>query len=99
MMPADETIQTVLQHCDNRCVYPVTSGDPPLSGPLNVSVGGATGDGHVAVTTNPPSPPTSVDTNELGVIPGPVVREIYMHYFAKPGAPTTVEVSVSQPGP
>jgi hypothetical protein len=93
-------IETVLQHCDNRCVYPVKPGDPPLGGLMTVSAGGAAGDGTVTVTTKPPKDPPVpiVSTGGLPVsFDATGVTEVWMHYEAAPDGPQQVEVTMGPP--
>ena len=89
-------VQTVLQQCVETKVYPVKPGDPPLTGPVTVVVGGATGDGSVTVTTMPPSPPTSVPTGGTPQsVPAAGATEVWMHYVAPPDKPQQVGVTMT----
>jgi hypothetical protein len=89
-------VQTVLQHCVEIRVYPVQPGDPPLTGPVTVTAGGATGDGSVVVTTVPPGGATPVLTGGAPkTIGGPGTTEVWMHYHADPGKPQQVPVTMT----
>lgn len=66
---------------------------PPKDVIVQMSVGGAAGDGTVDVETAPGGPAVgSVPTGSDDFVPVPQASVIYLHYRAGPGKPQTVEV-------
>lgn len=93
-------VTTQLPNCINVKVYPRSDKDPPLTGAVTVTAGGASGDGSVVVTTVPPQ---AIEPVLTGTTSDPFdstgVTEVYMHYITTPTKPQTVEVTLAPLAP
>lgn len=85
-----------LTHCVAVQIYPRPGDDPPQDVTVTLTVGGSAGDGAVKIHSGSPGGPV-VGASPTGGEGAPIdvtqATEIWIHYVAKPGGPTTVDVT------
>ena len=85
-----------LVSCTAVQIYPRPGDSPPQDVTVTLTVGGSSGDGTVVIHSGGSTGPVVGSTPTGGVgspVAVPGATSIWIHYMAKPGKPSTVDVT------